>query len=134
MHSLSTFGVFVVSDDLAWVQRAAADAHKPWEAFGKPVFGDYYRPIPNLVWLMNYYLWDFDFDGHQLMFILMWLAGVCLVYAVGCRLGGRVAGFAAASFVSLNDVYLLISIGSPGTQPSPSLWWCSRGRCASSNS
>ena len=109
VHSLSTFGVFVVSDDLAWVQRAAADAHKPWEAFGKPVFGDYYRPIPNLVWLMNYYLWDFDFDGHQLMFILMWLAGVCLVYAVGCRLGGRVAGFAAASLVGLNDVYLLIS-------------------------
>jgi len=108
-HSLSTFGTFVVSDDLAWVQRAAADAHKPWDAFGKPVFGDYYRPIPNLVWLMNYCLWGFDFDGHQFMFILMWLAGVCLVYAVGCRLGGRIAGFAAASLVGLNDVYLLMS-------------------------
>jgi hypothetical protein len=102
-------GVFVVSDDLAWVQRAATDAHKPWNAFVQPLFGDYYRPIPELVWTLNYRLWGFDFEGHQLMFILMWLGGVCTVYAVGCRLGGRIAGFAAATLIGLNDVYLAIS-------------------------
>ena len=109
LHALSTMGVFVLSDDLAWVQRAAADAHRPWNAFAQPLFGDYYRPIPELVWILNYRLWGFDFDGHQLMFILMWLAGVCAVYAVGCRLGGRMAGFAAATLIGLNNVYLVIS-------------------------
>jgi len=109
LHALSTMGVFVVNDDLAWVQRAAADAHQPWNAFVQPMFGDYYRPIPELVWTLNYRLWGFDFEGHQLMFILMWLAGVCAVYAVGCRLGGRIAGFAAAALIGLNDVYLVIS-------------------------
>jgi hypothetical protein len=109
LHAFSTMGVFVVSDDLAWVQRAAVDAHKPWNAFVQPLFADYYRPIPELLWTLNYSLWGFDFDGHQLMFILMWLAGVCAVYAVGCRLGGRVAGFAAATLIGLNDTYLLIS-------------------------
>jgi len=109
LHAFSTMGVYVVSDDLAWVQRAAVDAHKPWNAFVQPLFGDYYRPIPELVWTLNYCLWGFDFDGHQLMFILMWLAGVCAVYAVGCRLGGRIAGFAAAALIGLNDVYLLIA-------------------------
>ncbi len=109
LHALSTMGVYVVSDDLAWVQRAAADAHRPWNAFVQPLFGDYYRPIPELVWTLNYRLWGFDFDGHQLMFILMWLAGVCAVYAVGCRLGGRIAGFAAAMLIGLNDVYLVLS-------------------------
>ena len=108
LHGFSTMGVFVASDDLAWVQRAAVDAHKPWNAFVQPLFGDYYRPIPELVWTLNYCLWGFDFDGHQLMFILMWLAGVCAVYAVGCRLGGRIAGFSAATLIGLNDVYLLI--------------------------
>ena len=108
-HASSTMGAFVINDDLAWVQRAAADAHKPWNAFVQPLFGDYYRPIPELLWTLNYCLWGFDFDGHQLMFILMWLAGVCVVYAVGCRLGGRIAGFAAATLIGLNDVYLAIS-------------------------
>ena len=109
LHAFSTMGVYVVSDDLAWVQRAAADAHRPWNAFVQPLFGDYYRPIPELIWTLNYRLWGFDFDGHQLMFILMWLAGVCAVYAVGCRLGGRIAGFAAAMLIGLNDVYLVLS-------------------------
>ena len=109
LHAFSTMGVYVVSDDLAWVQRAAADAHRPWNAFVQPLFGDYYRPIPELVWTLNYRLWGFDFDGHQLMFILLWLAGVCAVYAVGCRLGGRIAGFAAAALIGLNDIYLLIA-------------------------
>jgi hypothetical protein len=109
LHAFSTMGVYVVSDDLAWVQRAAADAHQPWNAFVQPLFGDYYRPIPELIWTLNYRLWGFDFDGHQLMFILMWLAGVCAVYAVGCRLGGRIAGFAAAALIGLNDVYLVLS-------------------------
>ena len=103
LHAFSTMGVYVVSDDLAWVRRAAADAHQPWNAFAQPLFGDYYRPIPELVWTLNYCLWGFDFDGYQLMFILMWLAGVCAVYAVGCRLGGRIAGFAAATLIGLND-------------------------------
>jgi hypothetical protein len=107
--AFSTMGVYVVSDDLAWVQRAAADAHQPWNAFVQPLFGDYYRPIPELVWTLNYCLWGFDFDGHQLMFILLWLAGVCAVYLVGCRLGGRIAGFAAATLVGLNYFYLLIA-------------------------
>jgi hypothetical protein len=107
--AFSTMGVYVVGDDLAWVQRAAADAHQPWNAFVQPLFGDYYRPIPELVWTLNYRLWGFDFDGHQLMFILLWLAGVCAVYVVGCRLGGRIAGFAAATLIGLNGVYLLIS-------------------------
>jgi hypothetical protein len=109
LHALSTMGVYVVSDDIAWVQRATADARQPWNAFVQPLFGDYYRPIPELIWTLNYRLWGFDFDGHQLMFILMWLAGVCGVYAVGCRLGGRIAGFAAAALVGLNFVYLLIA-------------------------
>ncbi len=109
LHALSTMGVYVVSDDLAWVQRAAADAHRPWNAFVQPLFGDYYRPIPELVWTLNYRLWGFDFDGHQFMFILMWLAGVCAVYAVGCRLGGRIAGFSAAMLIGLNNVYLVLS-------------------------
>ncbi len=110
VHATSTMGVFVVSDDLAWVQRAVADAHKPWNAFAAhPLFGDYYRPIPELVWTLNYWLWGFDFNGHQFMFILLWLAGVCAVYAVGCRLGGRIAGFAAAALIGLNDQYLLIA-------------------------
>jgi hypothetical protein len=109
LHAFSTMGVYVLSDDLAWVQRAVADSHKPWNAFVQPLFGDYYRPIPELVWTLNYRLWGFDFDGHQLMYILMWLAGVCAVYAVGCRLGGRIAGFAAAALVGLNYFYLLIA-------------------------
>jgi hypothetical protein len=108
-HASSTKGVFLVSDDLAWVQRAAADAHRPWNAFVQPLFGDYYRPIPELVWTLNYWVWGFDFDGYQLILILVWLAGVCAVYAVGCRLGGRVAGFTAATLIGLNDQYLLIA-------------------------
>jgi len=106
----STMGVFLVSDDLAWAQRAVADAHQPWNAFAAhPLFGDYFRPIPELLWTLNYRLWGFDFDGHQLMFILTWLAGVCAIYAVGCGLGGRIAGFAAAALIGLNDQYLLIA-------------------------
>lgn len=109
LHSLRTFGTFVVSDDLLWVQRTVADARQPWNAFGEALFGDYYRPIPHLVWLVNYSLWGFNFDGHQFMFIGMWLAGVALVYAVGCRLGGRATGLVVAALVGLNDIYLMIS-------------------------
>lgn len=107
-HATRTFGTFVISDDLKWVQRAAEDAHRPWNVFGKPVFGEYYRPMANVVWLVNYGLWGFNFDGHQLMFILLWLAAVALAYAVGCRLAGPVAGCIAVALLGFNDIYLLL--------------------------
>ena len=106
LHSLRTFGNFLLDDDLKWIHRTVADAPRPWNAFVEPLFGDYYRPIPHLMWLLNYYVWGFNFDGHQFMFALLWLSGVWLVYAVGCRLGGRLAGFIAAAIVGLNDIYL----------------------------
>jgi len=109
LHSLRTFGNFLMTDDLRWVARTVADAHRPWNAFGEPLFGNYFRPIPHLVWLLNYYLWGFNFDGHQFMFILMWLAGPALVYAVGCRLRGRTTGLIAAVLVGLNNIYLAMS-------------------------
>lgn len=108
LHSLRTADVYLLSDDLRWVERTVSDAPRPWNAFGGGLFGDYYRPVPHLVWLVNYYLWGFHFVGHQFMFILMWLAAVVLVYAVGRRLGGLAAGLTAAALVGLNDVYLLI--------------------------
>ena len=104
-----TFGVYLVNDDLKWMQRTIEDAPRPWNAFGRPLFGDYYRPIPHLYWLANYYVWGFNFEGHQAMYLLLWLAAVGLVYAVGRRLGGALAGFMAAATVGLNDIYLVVA-------------------------
>jgi len=107
--SSRTLGVYLLSDDLKWVERTVADARRPWRAFGAPLFANYYRPVPHLVWLVNYYIWGFDFAGHHAMFLAMWVAALWLLYGVGCRLGGRVAGLTAAALVGFNDVYLLIA-------------------------
>lgn len=110
VFAMGTADVYLWSDDLKWVLRTAADASAPLNIFtGSPLFGNYYRPVPHLVWLMNYYIWGLDFGGHQFMFILMWLLGAALVYAVGCRLYGRWAGAIAASIIGLNDIYLSMS-------------------------
>jgi hypothetical protein len=110
VFATGTAGIYLWSDDLKWVLRTAADAPHPLNAFiGSPLFGNYYRPVPHLVWLMNYYLWGLGFGGHQFMFILMWLLGPALVYAVGYRLGGRLAGIIAATIIGLNDIYLMMS-------------------------
>ena len=109
LHSLRTTGVYIASDDLRWVTRTVADARQPWHAFGEAPFSSYFRPVPHLAWLVNYYIWGFNFAGHQFMFILMWLAGAWLVYVVGCRFGGRTTGIIAAALVGLNNIYLLIS-------------------------
>ena len=107
--SFKTVDTYLLSDDLKWVERTVADAKQPWRAFGAPLFGSYFRPMPHLAWLINYYLWGFDFAAHHAMFLGMWLAIVALVYAVGQRLGGRVAGITAACLVGFNDIYLVIA-------------------------
>ena len=109
LHSLRTFDTYLVSDDLKWVQRSAADASRPWNTFVEPLFGDYYRPMPHLMWLANYYIWGFNFRGYQLIFIALWLGIVALVYTLGSRLGGRGAGATAAALVGLHGVYLMIA-------------------------
>lgn len=109
LHSLRTFDTYLISDDLKWVQRSAADAARPWNVFVEPLFGDYYRPMPHVMWLMDYYLWGFSFRGYHLMFIALWLAVVALVYAVGRRLGGRGVGATAAALVGFHGVYLMIA-------------------------
>ncbi len=109
LHAAGTFDTFVVSDDLRWVERSAADARRPWNIFVEPLFGDYYRPMPHAMWLTNYYLWGFNFRGYQFMFILLWMAVAALVYAVGCRLGGRGVGATAGALTAFHGVYLLIA-------------------------
>jgi hypothetical protein len=109
LHATRTVGAYLWSDDFKWVLRTAADADKPWNALVTPLFGSYYRPVSHLVWLMNYYLWGLDFGGYQFMFILTWLFGAALVYAAGCRLGGRIAGAMALAILGLNDTYLMIA-------------------------
>jgi len=111
IFSFSTFDNYVASDDLNWVTRAISDSTRPWRVFSAnaPLFGNYYRPMPQLAWLVNYYFWGFNFNGHQAMFILLWLAAIWLVYQVGWRIGGRTAGFIAAALVGFNDIYLMIS-------------------------
>lgn len=107
-HCSQTFGVYVRADDFGWVERSAADARQPWNIFGAPVFGNYCRPVVNAVWLANWYVWGLNFRGYQLSLCLLWLVGIVLVYGVGCKLGGRVAGFAAAALLGLNDIHLLL--------------------------
>ena len=62
----------------------------------------------HVVWLLNYYAWGFNFAGYQLTVSLLWLAGIVLIYAGGCRLGGRGAGLVAALLLGLNDIHLLL--------------------------
>ena len=107
-HCVQTFGVYVRADDFGWLERSAADAARPWNIFGKPVFGNYCRPVVNAIWLANWYVWGLNLRGYQLSLCLLWLAGIVLVYGVGCRLGGRVAGFTAAALLGLNDIHLLL--------------------------
>ena len=110
LHTTRTFGVFLWHvDDAKWLERTVADARHPWNAFGKPLFGDYYRPVPHLVWLVNYYIWGFNFDGHQLMFLVMWLAAAVLVYLLGRRLGGPLGGLMACTLVGFNGVFLMMA-------------------------
>ena len=107
-HCAQTFGVYLIGDDIGWLRRTVADAHQPWNIFGKPVFGNYYRPVINAVWLFNYIVWGFNFYGYQLTLVLIWLAGIVLLYSAGCRLGGRAAGLIAAGLVGLNNVHLML--------------------------
>jgi 4-amino-4-deoxy-L-arabinose transferase-like glycosyltransferase len=103
-NAASTLDVYLLRDDLTWVERSAADASRPWNAFGKPVFGEYYRPVANLMWLTSYYIFGTHFLGYQILFIALWLAAVGLVYAVSCRIGGRGAALIAAVLIGCNDV------------------------------
>jgi len=107
-HCSTTFGIYVRGDDITWVARSVADARKPWNIFGQPVFGNYARPVVNAIWLINWYLWGFNFFGYQLTLCLIWLAGIVLLYGAGCKLGGRTAGFTAAMLVGLNDIHMLL--------------------------
>jgi len=109
VFSFRTVNTYLLSDDLKWIERTVADARRPWNAFGAPLFQDYFRPVPHLAWLVNYWLWGFDFVGHHVMYLGAWLGVVALVYVVGNRMGGRVAGLIAAAIVGFNDVYLLVA-------------------------
>ena len=84
--SFRTVNAYLWSDDLKWVERTVADAARPWNAFGAPLFQNYFRPVPHLVWIVNYWLWGFDFVAHHVMYLAAWLGVVALVYAVGCRM------------------------------------------------
>ena len=44
-HCGQTFGVYVISDDITWLRRTVADAHRPWNALVEPLFSNYYRPV-----------------------------------------------------------------------------------------
>ena len=104
-----SLGCFLKSDDFLWVHRTVADASHPWNAFSPRVlFGSYYRPVPHLVWLLNYYVWGFEFRGHQLALILMWFASLWFIYGIGYRVHGRLAGFLAAACVGLNRIYIAV--------------------------
>ena len=114
VHAVSTFGAFLWHptsfDDAKWLERAVEDAKHPWTVFAvRPLFGNYYRPVPQLIWLLNYYIWGFNFDGHQLMFLAMWLAAGVMVYALGCRLGGWLCGLIACTLLGFNGVFLRIA-------------------------
>jgi len=109
--AFNSFDNYVASDDLKWVTRSIGDSARPWRVFSvsDPLFGHYYRPMPQLAWLVNYYFWGFNFNGHQAMYLVLWLAVVWLVYQVGVRIAGRGAGFIAAALFGFNDIYLMMA-------------------------
>jgi len=102
-----SFGVYVRTDDLDWLQRTVKDAAQPWRAFQLgPLFDNYYRPVVHLVWLVNYWLWGFEFWGYQLVLVLFWLGSGLLVFSLGKRCGGEAAGHVALVFFLFHDVSL----------------------------
>ena len=98
------------SDDYRWVFSTVRNAGQPWRVFDPRarLFGSYYRPMAHLVWILNYAVWGFEFRGHQLTLIAMWLGSVWFVYGIGVRLHGRLAGLLGAACFGLNLVYLQI--------------------------
>ena len=104
-----SLGCYLKRDDFRWVADTLTKAADPLAAFTSgPLWGSYYRPTPSLVWLLNYAVWGFDFEGYQLTLIAMWAASVAFLYGIGVTLRGRLAGFLAAGLFGLNGVYLRV--------------------------
>ena len=104
-----SLGCYLKSDDFRWVADTLEKAADPWAAFTSgPLWGSYYRPTPSFVWLLNYQVWGFEFEGYQLTLIAMWGASVALLYGIGVTLRGRLAGFLAAGMFGLNGIYLRV--------------------------
>jgi len=107
-HGATSFGVYLHRDDFRWLHRTVADSSRPWNIFVEPLFSNYYRPVAHAIWLLDYYLWGFQFGGYQFNLVAIWLGGIILTYVVGTRLNGPLAGFVAAALLGLNNVHLMM--------------------------
>ncbi len=108
-HCTQTFGIYLAKDDINWLRRTVADSDRPWNALVEPLYSNYYRPVIHAIWLLNYTVWGFEYAGYQLTLVLIWLAGVALLYGAGLRIGGRTTALLAALPISFNDIYLLLA-------------------------
>ncbi len=93
--------VYFSGEDFQFVQFAASG-----KAFYEPAQNLFYRPLPNLLWQLDYALWGLHAGGYHLTNLLLHALNAVLVGLLGRRLGlGRAGAGLAAGVFALHPLH-----------------------------
>lgn len=74
---------FFIVDDTSWIKNAMLLKNKGINVLFEPMHTGYYRPLPLLFFLFNFYLFGLNPTGYYLINLLLYSINVILVYFLG---------------------------------------------------